>query len=288
MRPLYACLVLSVVTHGLIFLISPAEPEMKKIRLDEKKPIRLVALAPPRPAPPSRSVPPPSPTPSRQERKKPFKRKPEGAIKSVEKQPPPLKKPEEIREPLEEPLEEQIERPERMREVKTPEEEVVERTETENVELETEPAEEASPREVPPVSENLFEPPFSPSEKGDTPQTASVSESVEEDLLHPVLEGIRDDYLASLREKIEAVRRYPDRARRMGQEGKVVVRFIVRAGGEVERVDLAEPSSFPLLNQAAMETIHSIPSLPPLPSEFGDRMEVTIPLVYRLEQSAKR
>lgn len=105
---------------------------------------------------------------------------------------------------------------------------------------------------------------------------------------HPAIEGMRDDYLARLREKIEAARRYPERARRMGQEGRVMVRFIVRGGGEIERVDLAEPSSFPLLNRAAVETIRSLSSLPPLPPEFGARMEVTLPLVYRLEQSGRR
>lgn len=51
------------------------------------------------------------------------------------------------------------------------------------------------------------------------PQLASISIPTEKggDRSHPAIEGIRDDYLARLREKIEAARRYPDRARRMGQ-----------------------------------------------------------------------
>jgi len=291
MRPLYSSFFLSVVVHGLIFSIAPAKPvtkvvRLEEIRLDEKKPIRLVALVSPRPAPPSRSVPPPTPPSPRQERKKPFKKKPEEVIKNVEKLPPLLKEPEETREPLEE----QVERPEPIEKVKAPEDEPVEKPETEVVGLDSEPAAEAPPLEAPPIAENVFGPPFPPFEAGETPQTASISTPTEEGegLSHPAIERIRDDYLARLREKVESARFYPDRARRMGQEGRVVVRFVVRAGGQLERVDLAEPSSFPLLNQAAMETIRSLSSLPPLPPDFGDRMEVTIPLVYRLEQSARR
>lgn len=100
--------------------------------------------------------------------------------------------------------------------------------------------------------------------------------------------GMRDAYLARLRARIEAVRRYPDRARRMGHEGKVVVRFMVRAGGQVEGVSVAEAHSSPILNQAAMETVRSLGLLPPLPPELGEQMEVALPLVYRLEQTAMR
>ncbi len=299
MRPLYSCLFLSVVVHGLIFSIAPAKPvtkvvRLEEIRLDGKKPIRLVALVSPRPASPSRSVPPLTPSSPRQERKKPFQKKPEKAAPKVDTQraeasergslhpAPPVEgapqapmieqqsPPPQERVETQEPLEEQVENPEPIEEVKAPEEEPVERTEMEGGGLVSEPAAEAS--------------------AGETPQTASISTPAEEGkgLSHPAIEGIRDDYLARLREQIESARFYPDRARRMGQEGRVVVRFIVRAGGRLERVDLAEPSSFPLLNRAAIETIRSLSSLPPLPPDFGDRMEVTIPLVYRLEQTARR
>lgn len=266
MRPFYSSLFLSVVVHGLIFSIAPAKPvtkvvRLEEIRLDEKRSVHLVALSP------SLHVSPLSPPSPRQERKKPFQKKPEKAVKSVEQQPPP---PPQERVETREPLEEQVENPEPIEEVKAPEEEPVERTEMEGVGLVTEPAAEAL--------------------AGETPQTASISTPAEEGEgpSHPAIEGIRDDYLARLREKIEAAHRYPDQARRMGQEGRVVVRFIVRAGGRLEGVDLAEPSSFPLLNRAAIETIRSLSSLPPLPPEFGDRMEVTIPLVYRLKQTARR
>jgi len=306
MRPFYSCLFLSVIVHGLIFSIVPAKPvtkviRLEEVRLDEKKPIRLVS---PRPAPPSRPVPPATPPFSRQERKRPSQKKKEKAVPKVgtqraeasergrlhpappvagETQAPMIEQPLlPVKEPVETPvpLKEQVERPE---------EAPVERPVTEAVGL-SEPSAEASSPEAPPVSENLFESPVFPFPAGEAPQTASISTPAEEGqgLSHPAIEGIRDDYLARLREAIEAARRYPDRARRMGQEGRVVVRFIVRAGGEVGDVDLAEPSSFPLLNRAAEETIGSLHAVPPLPPEIGERLEVAIPIVYRLERSAGR
>jgi protein TonB len=104
---------------------------------------------------------------------------------------------------------------------------------------------------------------------------------------NPAREGIRNVYIARLREKIEAARFYPDRARRMGQEGRVRVRLVIGADGQIE-ADLVEPSSFPILNQAAIGALRAIGPLPPLPSELGDRLEVTIPLVYRLERFSRR
>lgn len=101
-------------------------------------------------------------------------------------------------------------------------------------------------------------------------------------------EALLRNYLALLREKIEAAREYPVRALRMGLEGTVVVHLVVGAGGEIEEMKLAEPSPIFLLNRAALKAIQSLFPLPPLPPELGDRLGLTIPLVYRLEQSARR
>jgi TonB family protein len=111
--------------------------------------------------------------------------------------------------------------------------------------------------------------------------------SAVEGVSYPAGEGILNAYIARLREKVEAARFYPDRARRMGQEGRVRVRLVIGADGQME-ADLVGPSSFPILNQAAIGALRAIGPLPPLPPELGDRLEVTIPLVYRLERSARR
>lgn len=96
-----------------------------------------------------------------------------------------------------------------------------------------------------------------------------------------------ESYLAELRGRIETAHAYPEGARRRGQEGRVAVQVVVGADGRILSVELAEPSPFPLLNRAAEQTVRSL-SLPPLPPQLGERLEVTVPLVYHLKQSAKR
>lgn len=97
-----------------------------------------------------------------------------------------------------------------------------------------------------------------------------------------------EGYLAGLRERIEAARAYPERARRMGQEGRVTVRLVVGADGKLLEVEIAEASSSSLLNRAAIQTIRSLSPLPPLPPELGGRLEVTVPIAYHLDRSARR
>ena len=123
---------------------------------------------------------------------------------------------------------------------------------------------------------------------GEDPGREEGGRSAAEGSSDPAREGIRNAYLARLREEVEAAHFYPDRARRMGQEGKVLVRLVIGAGGQMKELDLVEPSSFPIFNQAAIDVFQAIGPLSPLPSELGDRLEVTIPLVYRLERSARR
>jgi len=48
---------------------------------------------------------------------------------------------------------------------------------------------------------------------------------------------------------------YPEEAQAAGQEGVVVIRFTVDANGRVVSAEVATPSPWPLLNQAALRTV---------------------------------
>lgn len=50
---------------------------------------------------------------------------------------------------------------------------------------------------------------------------------------------------------------YPARAMAQGQEGTVVVRLLVGANGRVEQAEAAQPSAWPLLNDAAVRTVRA-------------------------------
>lgn len=125
---------------------------------------------------------------------------------------------------------------------------------------------------------------------------AAPSGAVPEENLLPVLdkrdysdgEDLQGAYLALLRERVEAARIYPRQALRRGLAGKVLIRLVVGVTGEIESVILEESSLVSSLDHAAMETVRSLHSLPPLPQSFGERLEVVIPLVYRLDRFAGR
>ena len=61
---------------------------------------------------------------------------------------------------------------------------------------------------------------------------------------------------------IEEAKRYPRAARRMGIEGKTVVRFKLKPGGQVEAVEVAESSGSDILDKASVETVREAAPLP--------------------------
>lgn len=79
---------------------------------------------------------------------------------------------------------------------------------------------------------------------------------------HAGEEGEGDPVLLAIMRKIEAAKRYPRIARKMGIEGTAVVRFRLRPKGEVEAVELAESSGSEVLDKAAQETVREAAPLP--------------------------
>lgn len=62
--------------------------------------------------------------------------------------------------------------------------------------------------------------------------------------------------------KIEAAKRYPRAARRMGIEGTAVVRFKLKPQGQVEAVEIAESSGSEILDHASLQTVRDAAPLP--------------------------
>jgi TonB family protein len=86
------------------------------------------------------------------------------------------------------------------------------------------------------------------------------------------------DLLARIRQRIEAVKRYPEDARRDSIQGTVNVRFRVRADGQLERVELVRSSGSRVLDEASLETIRRAAPFPPV------RGWVQVPLAYTLSE----
>jgi protein TonB len=75
--------------------------------------------------------------------------------------------------------------------------------------------------------------------------------------------------------------RYPEEARRHGEEGTVVIRVVIEHDGEVTDLAVVQSSGNPRLDTAAMET-WSRDRPPPLP-EGVPRAILKLPVHFRLD-----
>jgi protein TonB len=74
--------------------------------------------------------------------------------------------------------------------------------------------------------------------------------------------GDGDPIIGEIMRRIEAAKRYPRVARKMGIEGRAAVRFKLAPNGKVEAVELLETSGSEVLDQASLETVHRAAPLP--------------------------
>jgi TonB family protein len=78
----------------------------------------------------------------------------------------------------------------------------------------------------------------------------------------PKSSGEGDPVLAAIMRRIEAAKRYPRMAQKMGIEGQAAVRFKLKPNGKVEAVELVESSGSDILDQASIETVQRAAPLP--------------------------
>ena len=94
--------------------------------------------------------------------------------------------------------------------------------------------------------------------------------------------AISGNWEAALAAWLAAHRRYPEAARRMGVQGRVVLRVTVARDGRVIGLVLAGPSGSALLDRAAMRVLQGA-TVPPFPAAMAQAsVVVTVPLAYAL------
>lgn len=81
-------------------------------------------------------------------------------------------------------------------------------------------------------------------------------------------------------------KRYPEDARRRGQQGVVKLRFVVDGQGQVLSFELVGKSGSGSLDRATLQMIRRAQPLPPPPAELlqNGSLEVVAPFVYSLER----
>lgn len=97
--------------------------------------------------------------------------------------------------------------------------------------------------------------------------------------------GVMARYAGVLKGWLEKNMHYPRAARLAGQQGKVVVRFIIDRQGNVKSIKLESRSGFPLLDREAREMIERGDPFPAMPNEMpGQELEVRVPVSFHVRQ----
>lgn len=87
-----------------------------------------------------------------------------------------------------------------------------------------------------------------------------------------------NEHFAYIRDKILRNVVYPDAARRMGWQGKVILSFVITAKGAVKSFQVVQSSGFKMLDRNAVETVQDAAPFPRPPVEA----KLVIPIIYRL------
>lgn len=149
------------------------------------------------------------------------------------------------------------------------------------------------PRSVPekPVPERL-EP---PSEKASKLQSENVSElskvskvsKVSKDSSVPRAEApdqqAQQRYLEALAAQINRQKFYPGLSRRFGEQGRIVVSFVIQRSGELSDIQVVESSGYPRLDNAAIETLKRVSPFTKIPAAIDrDAWPMKLPVTFSL------
>lgn len=98
------------------------------------------------------------------------------------------------------------------------------------------------------------------------------------------IESIEAQYLSKLRAKIEKNKVYPNTAKRLNQNGKVYVTFVVSKDGQITNIKVSKSSHFERLDEAALKILADIENIEAIPKELNkNSWEITVPIVYQIK-----
>ncbi len=126
-----------------------------------------------------------------------------------------------------------------------------------------------------------------PGEAGDEKIVPSAAPASEQTPPSPARDGSplpeRRIYLQQLQQRIAQQRYYPRRSRARGEQGRVVVRFVLAADGSVKGLEVIDSSGIARLDQAAIKTVERAAPFDPLPAgRRQDEWTIEVPLVFKL------
>jgi protein TonB len=129
---------------------------------------------------------------------------------------------------------------------------------------------------VPPVTETAAASDAKPVVRESSPQTAMATSPI------PAAKVDHGWLAESLRRRLAEIKRYPSSARLNGQEGKVVLRAVIRADGHLSEVKVHRSSGHEALDNAAVEAIRLACPLHMHQPLGAPEVAVYVPMVYSL------
>lgn len=96
-------------------------------------------------------------------------------------------------------------------------------------------------------------------------------------------ENAQEVYIAEIIRLVNAKKSYPEMARRLRQEGRVLLKFRLASDGSVVEARVVTPSTHVLLNQSAEQLIKQLNGLKPFPNEIKQAtLLFTVPIDYKM------
>ena len=93
----------------------------------------------------------------------------------------------------------------------------------------------------------------------------------------------KQHYLAELRARIGRSKFYPKISRRRGEEGTVVVSFVIKKSGDLSDLSVVESSGHRRLDQAALKTLKRVSPFLPIPEGLKrDDWPISVPIAFSL------
>ncbi|NNC22592.1 energy transducer TonB [Salinisphaera sp. USBA-960] len=98
------------------------------------------------------------------------------------------------------------------------------------------------------------------------------------------VKALPSSYRDKLRTKLAKNKKYPRQARRKHVEGHAMVHLVIKRNGHIVDWEFRQKTGHDILDRAVKRMIRSSDPFPAFPSEIdGQRLELTVPVVFRLE-----
>jgi len=105
----------------------------------------------------------------------------------------------------------------------------------------------------------------------------------ETEVASEAIDQIMNNFYRKVGRQIAFAKIYPDFARKMGYQGKILVAFRIGRDGKILNLSVSQSSGYKILDEAALEAVKEAGPYPPIPNELNKKfLKLKIPISYAL------